>query len=37
MLRLPARVISAGGVTGNVLCFDKKPAAETPSTRALWA
>jgi type I restriction enzyme M protein len=36
MLRLPTGIFYAGGVKANVLFFDRKPAAETPWTRALW-
>jgi len=36
LLRLPTGVFYAQGVRANVMFFDRKPAAETPSTRALW-
>lgn len=36
LLRLPTGVFYAQGVKANVLFFDRKPASETPSTRALW-
>ncbi len=36
LLRLPTGVFYAQGVKANVLFFDRKPAAETPWTRALW-
>ncbi len=36
LLRLPTGIFYAGGVKANVLFFDKKPASETPWTRALW-
>ena len=36
LLRLPTGLFYAQGVKANVLFFDKKPASETPWTRALW-
>lgn len=36
LLRLPTGIFYAQGVKANVLFFDRKPASETPSTRALW-
>ncbi len=36
LLRLPTGVFYAQGVKANVLFFDRKPASETPSTRAIW-
>jgi type I restriction enzyme M protein len=36
LLRLPTGVFYAQGVKANVLFFDRKPASEKPSTRALW-
>ena len=36
LLRLPTGIFYAGGVKANVLFFDKRPAAEQPSTRTLW-
>jgi type I restriction enzyme M protein len=36
LLRLPTGVFYAQGVKANVIFFDRKPAAETPWTRALW-
>ena len=36
LLRLPTGVFYAQGVKANVLFFDRKPASETPWTRALW-
>jgi type I restriction enzyme M protein len=36
LLRLPTGIFYAQGVKANVLFFDRKPAAETPWTRALW-
>jgi type I restriction enzyme M protein len=35
-LRLPTGVFYAQGVKANVLFFDRKPASETPWTKALW-
>jgi type I restriction enzyme M protein len=36
LLRLPTGVFYAQGVKANVLFFDRKPASETPWTKALW-
>ena len=36
LLRLPTGVFYAQDVKANVLCFDRKPASETASTRELW-
>ena len=36
LLRLPTGIFYAQGVKANVLFFDRKPASETPSTRAIW-
>ena len=36
LLRLPTGIFYAQGVKANVLFFDRKPAAETPWTKALW-
>ncbi len=36
LLRLPTGIFYAQGVKANVFFFDRKPASETPSTRALW-
>lgn len=36
LLRLPTGVFYAQGVKANVLFLDRKPASETPSTRAIW-
>jgi type I restriction enzyme M protein len=36
LLRLPTGIFYAGGVSANVLFFDKKPAAESPWTSRLW-
>lgn len=36
LLRLPTGIFYAQGVKANVLFFDRKPASETPWTRALW-
>jgi type I restriction enzyme M protein len=36
LLRLPTGIFYAQGVKANVLFFDRKPAAETPSTKTLW-
>jgi type I restriction enzyme M protein len=36
LLRLPTGVFYAQGVKANVLFFDRKPASQTPWTKALW-
>ncbi|MBC8449501.1 MAG: N-6 DNA methylase [Chloroflexi bacterium] len=36
LLRLPTGIFYAQGVKANVLFFDRKPASETPWTKALW-
>ncbi|MHB8432353.1 MAG: class I SAM-dependent DNA methyltransferase [Candidatus Tyrphobacter sp.] len=36
LLRLPTGIFYAQGVKANALFFDRKPASETASTRALW-
>ena len=36
LLRLPTGVFYAQGVKANVIFFDRKPASETPWTKALW-
>ena len=36
MLRLPAGIFYAQGVKGNLLFFDREPAAEKPWTEKLW-
>ncbi len=36
LLRLPTGLFYAQGVKANVLFFDKRPASETPWTKALW-
>jgi type I restriction enzyme M protein len=36
LLRLPTGLFYAQGVKANVIFFDKKPASETPWTKALW-
>src|SRR3989441_3393263 len=36
LLRLPTGIFYAQGVKANVLCFDRKPASETPWTKTLW-
>jgi len=36
LLRLPTGVFYAQGVKANVLFFDRKPASETPWSKALW-
>jgi type I restriction enzyme M protein len=36
LLRLPTGIFYAQGVKANVLCFDRKPAAEKPWTEKLW-
>ncbi len=36
LLRLPTGIFYAQGVKANVLFFDRKPASETASTKALW-
>jgi type I restriction enzyme M protein len=36
LLRLPTGVFYAQGVKANLLFFDRKPASETPWTKALW-
>ena len=36
LLRLPTGVFYAQGVKANVLFFDRRPASETPWTKALW-
>jgi type I restriction enzyme M protein len=36
LLRLPTGIFYAQGVKANVLFFDKKPASETPWTKAVW-
>lgn len=36
LLRLPTGIFYAQGVKANVLFFDKRPASETPWTKALW-
>ncbi|MBI3910861.1 MAG: SAM-dependent DNA methyltransferase [Armatimonadetes bacterium] len=36
LLRLPTGVFYAQGVKANVLFFDRKPASETPWTKAFW-
>src|SRR5207253_9070310 len=36
LLRLPTGIFYAQGVKANVLFFERKPASETPWTRALW-
>jgi type I restriction enzyme M protein len=36
LLRLPTGIWYSPGVKANVLFFDKKPVAETPSTREVW-
>ena len=36
LLRLPTGLFYAQGVKANVLFFDRKPASETPWTKALW-
>ncbi len=36
LLRLPTGIFYAQGVKANVIFFDRKPASETPWTKALW-
>jgi type I restriction-modification system DNA methylase subunit len=36
LLRLPTGIFYAQGVKANVLFFDRRPASETPWTKALW-
>jgi type I restriction enzyme M protein len=36
MLRLPTGIWYSSGVKANVLFFDKRPAAKTPSTKDIW-
>ena len=36
MIRLPTGIWYAPRVKANVLCFDKKPAAEQPWSQTLW-
>ena len=36
LLRLPTGIFYAQGVKANVLFFDRRPASETPQTKALW-
>lgn len=36
LLRLPTGIFYSQGVKANVLFFDRKPASETPWTKALW-
>ena len=36
ILRLPTGIFYAQGVKANVIFFDRKPASETPWTKALW-